>query len=466
MKLCALLLLVLGVPSLLLAHELTDGVGTQTTFFLSPDHLKIELNLGFSAVVAWGYQTKIDLNGDNQVDNEEREQFLRKKGPELITELELYANGQRLAIQLKSISEEGMRGRVKAAPFDTYYVLEAPLPAPLPEGGWWIHYRDRTYMEETSSQYCWLPWLGHHRSTSYQIFIPRNFEEMDTGFRATGRELVFFFDTQVHTELSPDTSTVPSIEELRARTEETSLPEVLPAGSPEPQMVDAPEAVPGPRKAPGEDEKLGQLVESMLSGDRGILQLLGAVLLAMMYGALHALGPGHGKSMVAAYLIGTRGRIRDAVALGAIVTFAHTITIFLLGLLLLYLIERAADPASGATYENWMMTAFSLLSGLLLLGFGLVMARVRYRAARAGESGEHHRHHHGHHHDWLSHSHPHLQDHSHSHDLGHDHDHDPHHQRHSHDSEPAHSHSHSQRPLQFTGATTFKDLVILGLSGG
>ena len=46
-----------------------------------------------------------------------------------------------------------------------------------------------------------------------------------------------------------------------------------------------------------------------------------------MLGGLHALTPGHGKTLVAAYLVGSRGTVRHATALGAIVTFTHTASV-------------------------------------------------------------------------------------------------------------------------------------------
>ena len=58
-------------------------------------------------------------------------------------------------------------------------------------------------------------------------------------------------------------------------------------------------------------------------------------MLALFWGAAHALSPGHGKAIVAGYLVGTRGRPRDALALGAIVTVSHTVGVFALGLVTL-----------------------------------------------------------------------------------------------------------------------------------
>ena len=51
----------------------------------------------------------------------------------------------------------------------------------------------------------------------------------------------------------------------------------------------------------------------------------------MVFGAHHALGPGHGKTIVAAYLVGSRGTPRHAVSLGLTVTATHTSTVYLLG---------------------------------------------------------------------------------------------------------------------------------------
>ena len=81
-------------------------------------------------------------------------------------------------------------------------------------------------------------------------------------------------------------------------------------------------------------EGFAGLFEDAAAGE-GVLVLL--LLAAFGWGALHALSPGHGKAMVAAYLVGTRGTARHAVALGATVTVTHTIGVFALGLVTLAL---------------------------------------------------------------------------------------------------------------------------------
>jgi nickel/cobalt transporter (NicO) family protein len=115
------------------------------------------------------------------------------------------------------------------------------------------------------------------------------------------------------------------------------------------------------------------------SAGHGVLLLL--VLAAFGWGALHALSPGHGKSMVAAYLVGTRGTARHAVGLGATVTITHTIGVFALGAVTLLLAQYVLPE----DLYPWL----NLAAGLLVLGIGATVLRTRLRHRRA-----HHHHHH------------------------------------------------------------------------
>jgi nickel/cobalt transporter (NicO) family protein len=100
------------------------------------------------------------------------------------------------------------------------------------------------------------------------------------------------------------------------------------------------------------------------------LALLGALLL----GAVHALSPGHGKTIVGAYLIGSRGTPRHAAFLGFTVTVTHTIGVFVLGFATLY--------ASRYIVPERLFPILSLISALLVLGMGLALLVQRVRAAR------------------------------------------------------------------------------------
>lgn len=126
--------------------------------------------------------------------------------------------------------------------------------------------------------------------------------------------------------------------------------------------------------------------------ERGELSL-GVVLLSLaiaaFWGAAHALTPGHGKAIVAGYLVGTKGRPLDAFLLGGIVTVTHTIGVFALGLVTLAL-SQFIVPES---LYPWL----TLVSGLLVIGVGasVLVGRVR----RRGHHAHHHHHDHDHDHD-------------------------------------------------------------------
>jgi ABC-type nickel/cobalt efflux system permease component RcnA len=123
-----------------------------------------------------------------------------------------------------------------------------------------------------------------------------------------------------------------------------------------------------------------------------ILLSLGA---ALFWGAAHALSPGHGKTIVTAYLVGRRGTPRDAAILGLIVTVTHTIGVFALGLVTLALSQWIVPE----TLYPWLNAIAGI--SVIVIGAAVLRARVRdWRHERAHRRGRaHHHHHHGHDHD-------------------------------------------------------------------
>ncbi|MEV7006067.1 High-affinity nickel-transporter [Streptosporangium sp. NPDC051022] len=113
-----------------------------------------------------------------------------------------------------------------------------------------------------------------------------------------------------------------------------------------------------------------------------------AVLMAVALGAGHALIPGHGKTVMAAYLAGRRGRPRDALIVGATVTATHTVGVLVIGLLL-----SAFSVLTGESVLAWL----GLASGLLIAVVGAGLLRSAWRSYRTGEPPAHgHGHGHGH----------------------------------------------------------------------
>ena len=146
-----------------------------------------------------------------------------------------------------------------------------------------------------------------------------------------------------------------------------------------------------------------------------------AVALSMLLGASHALLPGHGKAVMAAYIAGREGNGRDAVIVGATVTATHTGGVLLLGLAL-----TLSSSLAGETVIAWL----GAVSGLLImsLGVSLLIAATRHRTLSHGHGhafGGHSHADHGHAfggHSHADHGHA-FGDHSHT-DHGHDHGHD------------------------------------------
>jgi ABC-type nickel/cobalt efflux system permease component RcnA len=157
----------------------------------------------------------------------------------------------------------------------------------------------------------------------------------------------------------------------------------------------------------------------LLNTNQGIGLLL---LFAAAFGGIHALTPGHGKTLVAAYLVGERGTTWHALLLGLVTTVTHTAAVILLAAGLLFFPD--ADIAK-------VQTMLEFFGGVLVLGLGfwLLSTRLTGRADHVHLGGGHHHHHHDH---------------------AHHHDHDHHH--------------HAALPAD--GKASVGALVILGVKGG
>jgi ABC-type nickel/cobalt efflux system permease component RcnA len=175
----------------------------------------------------------------------------------------------------------------------------------------------------------------------------------------------------------------------------------------------------------GKGDRFARLITAPLEGP-GVIAA--ALLLAAVLGAGHALEPGHGKTLVAAYLVGQRGTVAQAALLGLTVTFTHTFSVFLLGVVVLFL-SRHVVPER---LFPWLGFA----SGALIAVVGLSMLRARLRELYGGAAHPHH--------------HPHA--HFHDHPTGDAHGH-PH----------AHGPGHSHAP---PAGARLREILALGVSGG
>jgi ABC-type nickel/cobalt efflux system permease component RcnA len=165
-----------------------------------------------------------------------------------------------------------------------------------------------------------------------------------------------------------------------------------------------------------------------------LVALLG-LLIAFGLGAAHALSPGHGKTVVGAYLVGSKGTPRHAVFLGMTVTVTHTLGVFALGLITLF--------ASAYILPEHLMPFIGFISGLIVFFIGASLLKERFLSLMGWKTNEHGHHHH---------------DHVHSHD-----DHEPHHHPHG---SVTHTHGGSTHTHEIPDAITWRSLLALGVSGG
>ena len=185
--------------------------------------------------------------------------------------------------------------------------------------------------------------------------------------------------------------------------------------------------------AAGETDALSDMLRSE---ELTLGLIVGALALSFFLGAAHGLEPGHGKTIVAAYLVGARGTIGNALFLGGVVTFTHTMSVILLGLVALF--------ASQYILPEQIFPYLGTASGLLIIGLGTWLLVGHLRGRGPGHSHSHEAHHH---------------DHGHSHD--HDHSHEEHHHDHHGHSHGEHGHSH-----EIPNKVTLGSLLTLGISGG
>ncbi|ACK70342.1 high-affinity nickel-transporter [Gloeothece citriformis PCC 7424] len=153
-----------------------------------------------------------------------------------------------------------------------------------------------------------------------------------------------------------------------------------------------------------------------------------AFIVAFSWGAIHGLSPGHGKTLVGAYLVGSRAKVKHAIVLGLTTTITHTFGVFVLGIATLF----ASQYLLPLQFYPWL----SLGSGIIIFIIGLNL--LNNRLTFPGKNIEHFHEHHHHH----------------------DHDHEHHHHHH-------HHHSHDHLPLNKDDSLiSWRSLIGLGVAGG
>ncbi|MCW3061181.1 MAG: putative nickel transporter [Capsulimonas sp.] len=397
----------------------------------------------------------MDTNSDGKISSAEQGVYLQIKAPELAQGLSLTADGKLVTLD---VVDSKLAFRPGAGGLDTIrLVINLKSPTSLAAGAHAIAYKDGNYAERTG----WKEIVAAAGSRAY-----------------LGGSSVPARDRTKELTAYPSVTAMSPLQETSATFTVSDAPlGAMTAASVAPAPTTGSASAAATNGSTPQDRFTQTIAAKNLTP--GVM-LLG-LLVAFVFGSFHALSPGHGKTMVAAYLVGTRGTVKHAFLLGVVVTITHTLGVFALGLITLF--------ASQYIVPEKLFPILSVISGLAVFGVGLWLFYSRIRGLDTGHSHGHgHSHDHDHTHD-LEHTHEHAHapvlamaavgDHTHDHDHPHDHSHDhghTHDDAHSHDHDHGHSHSHNGGHSHGfghhhhhhvpDGPITAKSLIALGISGG
>jgi nickel/cobalt transporter (NicO) family protein len=348
------------------AHPLGNfTVNSYSGLRVGPDRLVVDYVVDLAEIPAFQARQAIDRDRDGEVSDAEAAGWRDRECPRLAGGLVATVDGRPLPLEVTTATVAFPAGVGGLRTLRLECALAAPLPAA--GGRHELAYRDGNQAGR----------VGWREITA--TGDGATLDAADVPARSASGRLTAYPEDQLRSPLDQRTATV------RFR----------PGG---PRAGDAGEqgatAAAGARR--GVDRATAAftalVAERRLSPGFGLL----AVALAVLLGAAHALAPGHGKTVMAAYLVGLRGSLRQAATIGATVTVTHTAGVLLLGVVL----SASRAVASERVYP-WLGVA----SGLLLAGVGVTLA------ARALTG---HRHPHPH-----PHAHPHPHPHAHPHPHGH-----------------------------------------------
>ena len=424
--------LLAAVPATVLAHPLGNfTINHYAGIRVEADRVLLDVVIDLAEVPAFQARQEIDLDLDGSVSDEELDAARTAGCAALDTDLRLSVSGSEADLRL---IEAGLSFPLGAGGLSTMRQVctyEAPLDPPIAAEPLTISFTDDSYAERLG----WREIVAAGSGVTLQA--------VDGELRADGvsDRLTTYPEDRLAKPLSDDSLTIAAVlggpalgafDVPDAEPVAGAVPSPGPSAAPSPTAASprpAPVSSPAPAVVPGGVGD-GELPAIFREADLTPLVLLVSLLTAAALGAGHALTPGHGKTLMAAYLVGTRGSPRHALGLGISVSVSHTAGI----LALAAMVVAAADVLPPDVVVRWapLVAAVSIVA----IGGWMLIGEVRRRRA----IGDHDR---DHHHD-------HVGGHEHAHPHGHEH---------------PHPHRHADAPAP--GSTiTWRSLFLLGLAGG
>ena len=352
-------LVVLLVPVGASAHPLGNfTVNRYAGITLGPDRVRVDYVVDLAEIPTVQVMPEVDLDGDGTATDAEHQAWATRTAPELLANLALTIDGDPVALEVVATSA---RSRPGAGGLPTLR-LEAAFAGAAP-------------------------------ATGELSFVDVNFPDR-VGWReitATGVDGAAIVGSNVPARSITDGLLAYPVDLLSSpldvREATVSFEPGISAPASDPRTPTGAEPAPG--------GGLAGLVDQT-----GPLMLL-ALVVAFGFGAVHALGPGHGKTLMAAYLIGAGGRFRQAVAVGGSVALMHTASVLALG----FVVLTATEVFAPERVYPWL----GLGSGLVALGLGAALLVARLGAWGESTQGDDHPHGERAQHE---HAHPHPSDHA------------------------------------------------------
>ncbi len=347
----ALLLAVALLPDVAGAHPLGNITTNRwTAVEVRPGSIRLTYAVDFAELPAFRERERLDADDDGTVDAAERQAYVTTLGAEIARGLSLRLDGRQLAL---TPIEPRLEETPGVAGLPTLR-LDVAFDAPLAAAHGRVELRDDTFAGRPG----------------WQEVVARAAD----GIRLTGASVPAVDRSQALRAYPADMLAAP----LRVAEAQFQFE----PGAPAP----APDVVPAPAATRRSGDRLADLLAdpAPLSATTIVL----ALLVAAVLGAGHALTPGHGKTIVGAYLVGARGTARHAILLGLIVTATHTLGVYALGL--------TTWAASSWIVPERLFPWISVASGLLVVAVGASLARARLLGIAHAHDGHPHHHHHGH----------------------------------------------------------------------
>jgi nickel/cobalt transporter (NicO) family protein len=344
---------VLLVPAVASAHPLGNfTISTSAGIVLSPGDARIDYVVDMAEIPTVQERPELDTDGDGTINDAERSAWASATATAVLANLELSIAGRPLTLEVAAASATLLPGQ---GGLETLR-LDATFVADVDANRGSLAFEDANYDGQ----------LGWHEVTAAGV----------DGVRLSGSDVPTTSRTDRLRSYPQDLLASP----LDVRSATASFALGVGAGS-----ADA-------AGATGTTDERPAVVGGAFADlvDRTGPLMLVALLLAFGFGAMHALGPGHGKTLMAAYLVGSGGRIRQAVAVGGAVATMHTASVLMLG----FVVLGATSVFAPERVYPWLGLGSGLVA--LALGAALLVTRIgRWSDGATAHPHAEHEHEHG-----------------------------------------------------------------------